>query len=69
MRSAKCSELLIESEAHRAKSLEVQSAESRPDVVPNTQVDANLDQGLNIHKYIFIYLDVCTDHNNGTDIA
>ena len=72
MRSAKCSELLVESEACRAKSLEVQSAESRPNVVPNThtaQADVNLDQALCIYIYLFIYLDVCTDHNDDADIT
>ena len=58
-RSAERSELLIESEARSAESLEARSAESRSDVAPNAraaQADVNLDQGLYIYIYIYIYM-------------
>ena len=50
-RDAERSELLIESEARSAESIEARSAESPSDVVPNA--DANLDQGL----YICIFIE------------
>ena len=54
-------------------SLEARSTESRSDVVPKArrraQVDANLGQGFLIYIYLFIYFDVCTALNNGTDIT
>ena len=65
VRSAECSELLIESE--------VQSAESPSDVAPKSrrrrlQADANLGQGLYIYD-IYIYIDVCTAFNNCADVT
>ena len=66
-RSAERSELLIETEARSAESLEARSAESRSDVAPNArrraQADANLGQGL------YIYFDVCMALNNGADVT
>ena len=41
------------------------SAEQSGNNVNLHLVDANLDQGL----YIYIYMDVCTDHNNGADVT
>ena len=57
------SELLIESEACSAESIEARSAECRSDVAPNARAaraDANLDQGL--------YLLLCMHCSAGTRI-
>ena len=68
-RSAERSELLIESEARSADSLEARSAESRSDDAPNAgaaQADANLDQFffnifIHLFTYLFIYLFGCVN--------
>ena len=74
MRSAKRSELLIESEVRSAESLEVRSAKSPSDVAPKARAGRCESQSgfliyFLIYIYIFIYFDVCMALNNGTDIT
>ena len=61
------SELLTESEARSAESIEAQSAECRSDVAPNAraaQAFANLDQRIYIYIYIYMYIYIYFEFEN-----
>ena len=54
-------QLLIESEARSAESLEARSSESRTDVAPNARRRMRISVRGFLYIYLYIYFGVCTD--------